>query len=355
LGVIAYEVVTGRKPFNPETGYELLEMQRAGVRVKPKDLRPSLSDEASDLILRTLSFDAQQRFGSARDFGDALGRALAEHSSQVPAASPSFIPATQLATDANVPGRQTAGLSPQTIAGRYEPARVDTLHPPSYVPAVKDEAPSRGWGKVATALVVLVVLGAAAGVLIWKRDALFGGAQRSFTYSLTVQKMRDGKSYQGEFESSGQEIFENGWKFRLNLSSPQDGYLYLLNEGPDSANTSTYHVLFPESKTNGGSPQVTANQVMQTDWMRFDDNQGTEKFWLVWSTSPVKELEAVKDFVNENDLGEVKDATKARGVRDFLTRQSQTKPDVTKDSVKKQTVVKGRGDTLVNFIELEHR
>src|SRR5438067_11503510 len=42
MGAIAYELVTGRKPFNPETGFELLEMQRSGVRVKPRDLRPSL-------------------------------------------------------------------------------------------------------------------------------------------------------------------------------------------------------------------------------------------------------------------------------------------------------------------------
>ena len=37
---------------------------------------------------------------------------------------------------------------------------------------------------------------------------------------LTVQKMRDGQPYQDEFISSGQEIFESGWKFRLNASSP---------------------------------------------------------------------------------------------------------------------------------------
>ncbi|HXM36575.1 MAG TPA: serine/threonine-protein kinase, partial [Pyrinomonadaceae bacterium] len=37
LGVIAYEMITGRRPFNPESPFELLEMQRAGVRVQPID------------------------------------------------------------------------------------------------------------------------------------------------------------------------------------------------------------------------------------------------------------------------------------------------------------------------------
>lgn len=77
LGVIAYEMVTGRQPFNPESGFQLLEMQRAGVRVRPKDLRPSLPQEAEAEILRALSCEPGKRHRRARDFGDAVARALA--------------------------------------------------------------------------------------------------------------------------------------------------------------------------------------------------------------------------------------------------------------------------------------
>lgn len=355
MGAIAYELVAGRKPFNPETGFELLEMQRQGVRISPIDLRPALSAEANDVILRALSFAPQERFQTARDFGEALARALTDESITLDQNRASPVPATLLATNANAPARQTGDLSAKTIAGRYEPAKVETLSQPSFIPAVEEDRASSGWGlKIGIILALAVLIGVAAGFVIWKRDALFGGRERSLTYSMTVQKMRDGKPFQAEFESSGQEIFENGWKFRLNLDSAQDGYLYLLNEGPASANGSTYNVLFPEAKTNGGSPQVTANQKLQTDWMRFDDNQGTEKFWIIWSASPVKELEAVKDVVNDRDLGEIKDAAKSRAVRDFLNKYSSTKPEVTKDSARKQSIVKGKGDVIVNAIELEH-
>ncbi len=359
MGVIAYEMVTGRKPFNPETGFELLEMQRAGVRVHPLDLRPALSDEANLIITRALSFAPEQRFQTAREFGDALARALTNHAatssqSETPIA---HVPATQLATGANAPARQTADLSPQTIAGRYEPAKVDTLNQASFVPPADVDERRSGLGmKVAVALVALVIIGAAGGIFIWKRDAIFGrgGANRSLNYSLTVQKMRDGKPFQDEFESSGREIFENGWKFRMNVSSPQDGYLYLINEGPVSGDTATYNVLFPESKTNGGSPRVSADQKLQTAWMRFDDHQGTEKFWVVWSVAPVKDLQAVTDAVNDHDLGEIRDPAKANSVRDFLNAHASPKPDVTKDSAKKESVVTGKGNVLVNAIELEH-
>src|SRR5260370_19793732 len=132
LGAIAYEIVTGRKPFNPETGFELLEMQRAGVRVKPSDLRPSLSEEASDTILRALRFDPRERFQSARELGDALSRALTSDP-DYQRADHQPIPATQLSTGANEPARQTADLSAKTIAARYEPASVqpvsETVYP----------------------------------------------------------------------------------------------------------------------------------------------------------------------------------------------------------------------------------
>lgn len=357
MGAIAYELVCGRKPFNPETGFELLEMQRAGVRVRPSDLRPSLSEDAEHAILRALSFDPKDRFQNARELGDVLARGLSEDTLTVdPGRVESIpIPATQLATDANAPARQTADLSSKTIAARYEAAAVNTLGGATYTPPQSEDSPTRRTGlKVGIALVLLAAIAGGAAWLIWKRGALSPGREQTLVYSLTVQKMRDGKPFQDEFQSSGQEIFENGWKFRVNLNSPQEGYVYLLNEGPAAGDSTTYNVLFPEAKTNNGSPRVAAAQNLQTGWMRFDDHQGTEKFWLVWSASPVKEMEAVTSAVNEKDQGEIKDSTQARQVRDFLQKHSIPKPEVAKDSAKKQTTVKGKGEVLVNYIELEH-
>src|SRR6266446_636399 len=76
MALIAYEMVTGRRPFNPTSGPQLLEMHRAGVRVKPIDLRSSLSTEAQAIILRALSFEPADRYQSASEFGDTLARTL---------------------------------------------------------------------------------------------------------------------------------------------------------------------------------------------------------------------------------------------------------------------------------------
>ena len=76
MGVIAYEMLTGKRPTNPESAFQLLELQRSGVRVKPSDLRPGLPADAEKVILRALSFEPQNRYERARDFGDLLSSAL---------------------------------------------------------------------------------------------------------------------------------------------------------------------------------------------------------------------------------------------------------------------------------------
>jgi serine/threonine protein kinase len=76
MGVIAYEMVTGCLPFVPRTPYELVKIQRAGVRIKPRDVRPALSELAQAVILRALEFDPRRRFASAAQFGDKLADAL---------------------------------------------------------------------------------------------------------------------------------------------------------------------------------------------------------------------------------------------------------------------------------------
>ncbi|MEK7753831.1 MAG: serine/threonine-protein kinase [Acidobacteriota bacterium] len=73
LGVIAYEMVTGRRPFQPETPFHLYEMQRAQRMVDPARLRPDLPAAARAAILKALSFRAEDRQASPARFADDFG------------------------------------------------------------------------------------------------------------------------------------------------------------------------------------------------------------------------------------------------------------------------------------------
>ena len=122
-----------------------------------------------------------------------------------------------------------------------------------------------------------------------------------------MQKYRDGKPYQDPFRLRDDINFEKDYRIRLNITSSQSGRLYLLNEGPELADqTPSFIVLFPSETANNGSALLTENQqiqIPQQSWFQFDEQQGTEKIWVVWAEKDVPEMEAVKGFANSKDRG----------------------------------------------------
>ena len=113
-------------------------------------------------------------------------------------------------------------------------------------------------------------------------------AERSLSYWITVQKYRDGKPYQEPFRLRDDINFEKDYRLRLRITSAQSGRLYLLNEGPAAGadQTPTFNVLFPSATTNNGSALLRENQqiqIPQQSWFQFDEQQGTEKIWIVWA------------------------------------------------------------------------
>jgi hypothetical protein len=180
--------------------------------------------------------------------------------------------------------------------------------------------------------------------------------ERTLTYWITVQKFRNNRAYEPPFTVPGEINFEADYQIRVHFSSPQAGYLYIVNEGPREASAPPqFVVLFPSSTANEGSPWVAANQTVQIpeeSWFKFDNEQGTEKLWLVFSSDAVPELEAVKEFVSNRTQGLITDSAKSQSVQNFLTAHSVQKP--TAETGDKQTTLKSPGKLLVYPVKLEH-
>ena len=306
MALVAFEMLTGRRPFNPGTAPQLLELQRAGVRVMPADLRPGLSTQAQTVILRGLSFESEDRYQTAGSFGEALASAL--------------------------------------IAG------------PAKAPIRKSKRASK-WSLVTAALLLFVLtLATLAGFYIllpYKQGPeQVSKSVRSFSYWLTVQKVRDGRNYQEPFQSSGEEVFENGYKFRINVSSTETGYLYVLEEGLPEADGAPLTMLYP---TPSRSNAFVSNQPVHTNWNRFRGQPGTDRVWIIWSTSLVSELETAKDEAFEDEKAVLANANSIRAVRELLTKYSESKPDSIKESSAPMIQVRGAGDVLVKLLLLEHK
>jgi serine/threonine protein kinase len=323
LGVIFYEMATGRRPFNAESILLLYDLQGVGVKLKPRDLRPDLPEAAQSLILKALSFAPRDRFANAKDFTDALADELTGE------------------------------------GGRLSPPRASV-------------GPRR-WS-----LILVLVLVAAIGVLALSRFSFrdkTGPEQaqttpavepdRYLSYSLEARK--DPRRYAGAkpFATFENMIFGAGDEARLFISSPQSGFLYVINQGPtQNDGFPNFNILFPELDKGGASPEIRAGQIIQVpppgrnrqdNWFVFDNEEGVEKIWLVWSERIVPELEAVKGWANPKDQGAISDLTQRVSVFRYLTPFSATRPEGERDEAGKQTKLKAKGGTLVWAMKLEHR
>ncbi len=82
LGLIGYEMLTGRRPFIPQTDnkvaavFQLAQMQKAGVATPPKELRPEIPESLNAVVLKALAYRPDQRFASVTQFGEAFAGAL---------------------------------------------------------------------------------------------------------------------------------------------------------------------------------------------------------------------------------------------------------------------------------------
>jgi len=179
--------------------------------------------------------------------------------------------------------------------------------------------------------------------------------ERTLTYWITVQKFRDGRAYDDPFPLAGEINFEADYRIRVHIRSPQPGYLYVLNEGPTTSASPEFVTLFPSETANKGSSFLTAGAVVlipEKSWIKFDEQQGVEKLWLVFSEASVPELEALKQFANRQTKGLITDVSQNKNIQNFLTNPSLPKPGAQKGET--LTTVKAAGKLLIYAVKLEH-
>jgi hypothetical protein len=184
--------------------------------------------------------------------------------------------------------------------------------------------------------------------------------ERSFRYSIEVQKYRGGKPYQKPYQIPGEINFEPDDRIHLWFSSADQGYLYLINKGPETTGPENCMILSPD---NGRSALIEANHTVQLpppsgrpeeDWIAFDKEAGAEQLWMIWSAQPIKIFEAVKKWSNPKDVGEIKDPAQEKAVRDFLIAHEASLPEGKRNREGTSTTVSGSGGAIVYRIILQH-
>jgi serine/threonine protein kinase len=352
LGVVLYEMLTGHRPFTGETVNHIIV---AILEQEPPPLaEPTVPAELERILKRMLAKKVEARYASAAALLSDLKQLTKrlEREEELALVAPA----------AHEAEAATAIIHRQTNEQLGEVTRQLPANDSARQAAVTEVAPALVTRPARRKSLWLLSALLAAGLIsvpvwqVWRSRAVpspaptAGGLERQLSYFLTVQKYRDGKPYQSEFQSSGREIFEAGWRFKLNVTAAQDGFLYLLNEEASGV----YVLLFPLPSHNNGAARLAANERLQTNWYVFDDKPGTEQFRLIWAAQPVPELEALRALVNPTAKGRVSDPTQLQAVQTFLQQHSTSPIESLRDAPNKQTQVRGMGAVLIALVELEH-
>ncbi len=165
-GIVLYEMLTAKTPFNGETPIEIAMKHLNEPPRAPSELRPDVSPELDQIVLRALAKDPNERYETADEFSADLDRVEAglPVSAETTAAATAVLaglPPTE-ATQVLAPDARTRVLPPQPLA----PGR----RPPAYPPDYGYRAPRkrRRWGPWLLVL-LFAALALAAGWYVYSR------------------------------------------------------------------------------------------------------------------------------------------------------------------------------------------
>ena len=91
LGVTLYEMITGAKPFNGDSEYQIMAAHLEGRPPAPRQLDTSVPADVNDLVLMAIAREPQARFGSAKAMKTAVDGILAR-STPMPVSAVSTAP-----------------------------------------------------------------------------------------------------------------------------------------------------------------------------------------------------------------------------------------------------------------------
>lgn len=393
-GIVAFEMLTGKLPFNPGSIIEMYQLQKEGVKQKPSAIRLELDSTVDNIILKALEYESKERFQKVLDFGRSLAKALRKLNDNKTTLT-YFTPEITLNLMEDKTFQIIAETKPDSSDFVVKDEKRKNLPDPE--PTHRNEAQNltNQWEKLdfesvetriteqirenkpllyrtstwigVIGIMLLIVVTIPPLIYIFNKPIVDvpplelesnkitdqSTSPRNLQFYLDVQKMRNGKPSGKSVRATGQEIFETGDKFWMNISINTSGYFYLFNEGKDDTGKNTFNLMFPTKKQQKGSPKLETAQEIRTNENNFYGLPGKEIVWIIWTKDPISELEeARKDALQS---GKVQRPEIAQLLSDFLQKYSSDQLEVTRDSDKKRTILQSNNNIMVHQMELEHR
>lgn len=112
-----------------------------------------------------------------------------------------------------------------------------------------------------------------------------------------------------EQEVSPTATFRSGDQVRVKVEGNRDGYLYVIARG----SSGVWKPLFPAADINGGDNRISAHRAQRlpssTQAFTFDDQAGQEQMFVIYSSEPIKDVDALIPTLVAPEKKELKPGT----------------------------------------------
>ena len=294
LAVIAWEMITGTRPFVAGELEPMQDLQRSGAAALPRERAKGMPAELKDLLVKGLAFDPRLRPDEAGAYARSLAAAIRRGDRRHP------IRRRALAVSAGAPILVCA------IIGAIYASRPSVPAPPPASPAVA--APVRPVPAPPAIRAALLV--------------------------------RDGRGEPRRIEEPNPVLSGNA-EFQIELNPSETGFVYVLTEPVNG--TGPLVALFPTPNANSNSSLVTSGAVLRIpkDGLAVGP-AGRDRVWVVWKRQADPLLERLREWVNTRHAGEIGDPAERRSVKALLAQMEAAGPS------------SGENSALCVF-EIEHR
>ncbi len=377
LGLVAYQMISGRRPYSSNT---LHELRREHLQVVPPPLdqvAPGVPTAFSEAITRSISKDRADRQQTAGQLAEELrtavgtasetgsdNRSLADllhpersadtHGAREVVDTKSDVNAPTIVTMDAVPTTPPAAGAPPKPppvapppqarqSDRYVDQMASSMTVPQQRPLVVEipQAKSRGktWLLVVAGVVVVGLLLAGVGGIFafnWFRWKPAATATLKEDGPTTTAASTEFGRYWLEVlppglvaeptRVAGSVPLKSGQAFKFHFQLAQDGYLYIV--GPGQSNKSTAFLTAKPAAISG----LENNRVISNDdfsfpsglehWLELDKKPGTENYTIIFSPAPL----SAPQFLSAEATGEPLSDTERAEFANFVSQYKNTNP-----------------------------
>ncbi len=419
LGLVIYEMITGRRPFSAAT---LHELRRDHVSVTPPPLvekAPGVPRAFSDAIARAIAKDRVDRPATAGELATELREALANapqlpvdrtvpdipyvessssHTHGISAAvstksdvnAPTIITVESPPTSPQRPAGTPAKAGPIAAQEAAKPAAanvdlgssatVPRRQPPMEIPLAQEKRGGKGL-LIAGAAVLLVIVavvgvggivafswfkskpGTSAAAPAKKPDSSTAAPAATSDFGRYWLETLPGELAAEPVRVAGAVPLKSGQAFKFHFEFSENGFVYVI--GPGEQNQPTAFLTEKPAAISG----LESNQVVKGDdfsfpsglehWLELDKKPGTENYTIIFSTQRL----STPAFLTQQATGKPLQDTEQTELRDFLA-QHQTSTPVTelndKDAAApyvalKIPAAKDPGTPVIFEIRIQHK